>query len=452
MQLARSSFRSFAPANTRLLCRFGQLTMDQRSTTICDAQVTAGYRHISLWVGSRYYMPTLIISWVESRWEQNKNNFKKYRKEVQSCSVNTVNDSEPITPEDIMTFPKAAPRKKAGARFSLTLQSGSRWLYNRKLKTDRVLMSVTQKFRKKKAKKSSGKNKTVDTKNKKTAQVPLSQALRPPLYSSQPLLWLTSCHLMLSFWIHPHLALSPLCQLLRLMQPRRQLLPPLSLLLSHSRPPRIPCCIPSCCLLLPLQPLHSGCPFCSIHFHSSCFHSTPFLLAYSFSYASVSGAGRPRGVSSCVPGATGCSTRPQSSSCLFSRPSPCLWFPQFCLVNSVSSTQPDDRPLPTVHCSRSPLHPIPEACAIPPMPDLSFRLDTPADYLYWLFLRCRIKSGHATASQTSRFAQIDASLCSQLAWDSSTLAGAADASFDQLLESLGPLFATWSIAGRRPSL
>jgi len=57
----------------------------------------------------------------------------------------------------------------------------------------------------------------------------------------------------------------------------------------------------------------------------------------------------------------------------------------------------------------------------------------------------------ATDSQTSRFAQMDASLDSQLAWDSSTLAGAADASFDQLLESLGPLFATWSIAGRRPS-
>jgi len=35
---------------------------------------------------------------------------------LSSCSVNTVTGSEPITPEDIMPFPKAAARKKTGAR------------------------------------------------------------------------------------------------------------------------------------------------------------------------------------------------------------------------------------------------------------------------------------------------------------------------------------------------
>jgi len=95
---------------------------------------------------------------------------------LSSCSVNTVglNGSEPITPEDIMPFPKAAPRKNTGARRAqktrILTDTPERQLLAAQQKTAKrkgVKVSDSKISKEKKAKKSSEKNKTVDTKNKK---------------------------------------------------------------------------------------------------------------------------------------------------------------------------------------------------------------------------------------------------------------------------------------------
>ena len=78
----------------------------------------------------------------------------------------------------------------------------------------------------------------------------------------------------------------------------------------------------------------------------------------------------------------------------------------------------------------------------------AFRLDRPADYLYWITLSYQLASGLGTESQQAQFNRLDQSLRAQIAVDSGPLGAAADQPFHVLLLTLSPLFAIWHLTGR----
>jgi len=79
----------------------------------------------------------------------------------------------------------------------------------------------------------------------------------------------------------------------------------------------------------------------------------------------------------------------------------------------------------------------------------AFRLDQPADYLYWLTLQFQVASGLASEAQTHQLQALDQSLRDQIGVDSGPLGAAAAEPFPVLLHTLSPMFAIWHMTGRR---
>jgi len=100
--------------------------------------------------------------------------------------------------------------------------------------------------------------------------------------------------------------------------------------------------------------------------------------------------------------------------------------------------------------SRSPLSAQPEP-QVPARPSssLRFRLDSPADYLYWVSLQLEVASGLGSQTQLLQFEALDQSLRSQIALDSGPLGAAADQPFHVLFRVLSPMFAIWHMTGQR---
>jgi len=98
--------------------------------------------------------------------------------------------------------------------------------------------------------------------------------------------------------------------------------------------------------------------------------------------------------------------------------------------------------------SRSPLqtgpsHQATETAAGAP----AFRLDQPADYLYWVSLQYQLATGLGGEFQQAQFTRMDTSLRTQIAVDSGPLGAAADQPFHILLHTLSPVFAIWHLTG-----
>ena len=100
--------------------------------------------------------------------------------------------------------------------------------------------------------------------------------------------------------------------------------------------------------------------------------------------------------------------------------------------------------------SRSPLSAQPEP-QVPARPSssLRFRLDSPADYLYWVSSQLEVASGLGSQTQLLQFEALDQSLRSQIALDSGPLGAAADQPFHVLFRVLSPMFAIWHMTGQR---
>ena len=100
--------------------------------------------------------------------------------------------------------------------------------------------------------------------------------------------------------------------------------------------------------------------------------------------------------------------------------------------------------------SRSPLPvPVPEVSQSAIPSHSLFRLDQPADYLYWLTLQFWASTGQASEAQALQLRALDQSLRDQISVDSGPLGIAAGQPFPVLLHTLSPMFAIWHMTGRR---
>ena len=100
--------------------------------------------------------------------------------------------------------------------------------------------------------------------------------------------------------------------------------------------------------------------------------------------------------------------------------------------------------------SRSPLpNPVHEVSQSASQSHSLFRLDQPADYLYWLTLQFWTSTGQASEAQALQLRALDQSLREQIALDSGPLGLAAGQPFPVLLHTLSPMFAIWHMTGRR---
>ena len=115
----------------------------------------------------------------------------------------------------------------------------------------------------------------------------------------------------------------------------------------------------------------------------------------------------------------------------------------------VRNTQPTEAPARRDR-SRSPLTaPAPEVSQSENHSHSLFRLDQPADYLYWLTLQFQTATDQASEAQALQLRALDQSLRDQISVDSGPLGYAAGQPFPVLLHTLSPMFAIWHMTGRR---
>ena len=122
--------------------------------------------------------------------------------------------------------------------------------------------------------------------------------------------------------------------------------------------------------------------------------------------------------------------------------------PEYQGTGRARDTQPTEAPARRDR-SRSPLSaPAPEVSQSVSQSNSLFRLDQPADYLYWLTLQFQDASGQASEAQALQLRALDQSLRDQIAVDSGPLGLAAGQPFPVLLHTLSPMFAIWHMTGR----